>query len=287
MNGRAGVAVARGEQDRLDEAIELLRSCGTPDIADIGPGVCDGIAGIGLANAHVYARTSDPRCLREVERIAESIVDLARPSTQGVYWLTSAAPTISLGFGYGISGIAFFLSEAFRFTEEGVYRSTALDALDFVIAHSRTFGPDGRSWPEVADQFGTLPYWIHGAAGIGSVALRMADRLGDPKLRLLAEQAGAASFSLFTVHPGQFMGLAGIGEFMIDLYRATSNTFWMDRALDIAGSLVCYAVHRPNGIAFAGDFGARLCCDFATGSAGVGLFLSRLRKPSPRLFYDY
>ena len=39
-----------------------------------------------------------------------------------------------------------------------------------------------------------------------------------------------------------------------------------------------FAIERPTGIAFPGENLLRISTDFATGSAGIGLFLDRLVK---------
>jgi hypothetical protein len=81
----------------------------------------------------------------------------------------------------------------------------------------------------------------------------------------------------YTIFPGRFFGLAGLGEFHLDLAELGDNR---ERALTAArralAGILLFKIERPGGLAFPGDSLARISCDFGTGSAGIALFLHRL-----------
>lgn len=130
------------------------------------------------------------------------------------------------------------------------------------------------------------PYWRYGNAGIGSVLIRFYAILQDQRYLTLADKAARYATSKFAGFPGQFMGLSGMGEFLLDMYRFTGCTHYRDEALKIAAGVLLYAVPEQQGTAFPGDELMRLSTDYGTGSAGIGMFLRRLLQPGSRLFHD-
>ena len=110
--------------------------------------------------------------------------------------------------------------------------------------------------------------------------------LGTQKYLVLADKAARYAATKYAGFPGQFMGLSGMGEFLLDMYRFTGDIHYRDEARKIASGVLLFAVPEPQGIAFPGEELMRMATDYATGSAGIGLFLSRLLQPRSRLFHD-
>jgi hypothetical protein len=71
------------------------------------------------------------------------------------------------------------------------------------------------------------------------------------------------------------MGLAGIGDFLLDAWTFTGDDKYLQSAHRVAQGVMAFSVNRE-GIAFPGDSLSRLSCDYGTGSAGIALFLNRL-----------
>src|SRR5262249_40875900 len=90
----------------------------------------------------------------------------------------------------------------------------------------------------------------------------------------------------FATFAGQFVGLSGMGEFLLDMYRFTGDPRYRKEAQRIAGGILLYAVPEPAGIGFPGDELLRLGTDYGAGSAGVAMFFQRLLRPGDRLFHD-
>lgn len=120
--------------------------------------------------------------------------------------------------------------------------------------------------------------WCRGLTGIGVVLVRAAPVFGEACLHA-AEQAARASLALV---PRMSLairccGLAGLGDFLIDLALATgSDEYWQ-----AAHRLVGFAAARGTGtwaepnFAASGDLTTSPA--WATGSAGILTFLRRLR----------
>jgi hypothetical protein len=119
------------------------------------------------------------------------------------------------------------------------------------------------------------PYWRFGSAGVGSAVLRFYKVLGDEKYGSMLARIFIDTDRKYAVFPGRFMGLVGLGDFLMDMYDFTGEHQYLASARRVGEGLMQLKVER-SGIAFPGDWISRLCCDYGTGSAGVALFFSRL-----------
>ena len=132
-----------------------------------------------------------------------------------------------------------------------------------------------------------VPYWRFGSAGIGSVMIRFYSILGESRYLKLAEKTARHAATKYALFPGQFLGLSGIGEFFIDLYNFTGQEKYLNDAFKVAEGVLLYQVKRPEGLAWPGEELLRICTDYGTGSAGIGMFLNRLVNPAGRWFYEF
>ena len=72
-------------------------------------------------------------------------------------------------------------------------------------------------------------------------------------------------------------GLSGLGQFMLDLRDLFGDTRCEEAARKMADTIRLFEVPRAHGTAIPGEGLMRISCDWATGGAGVGLFLHRLQ----------
>ena len=112
------------------------------------------------------------------------------------------------------------------------------------------------------------------------------ERPGDPRYLAVAREIARSLFIKSTFTPGLFEGLAGIAEFMVDMYRATGEPAYLDRAYDMAESVLWYGIPRSNGLAWPGRWMDRISSDYSSGAAGIGLFFVRLLNPDARFTMD-
>jgi hypothetical protein len=86
----------------------------------------------------------------------------------------------------------------------------------------------------------------------------------------------------FTNKLWQDYGIAGTGEFLLDMAHFLNDNTYRNVAFYQSESLLIHKIPRPKGIAFPGLDFVRLCCDYGRGSAGIGMFVDRLLGDKPR-----
>ncbi|MET9600388.1 lanthionine synthetase C family protein [Streptomyces sp. NPDC006459] len=283
--GLAGIAWAFHDLGWEDRAEAVMAMTYASPLLYAEPGMFLGIAGWGLASLRFHARTGKQIHLDRAVQAGEELLRTARQEGDTCYWRSSHDDRVHYGYGHGASGIALFLLHLHLLTGAARFRSYAVRALEFDLAHASESGL-GLQWQRVQDDPVVYPYWIHGGAGVGSVLIRFHDLLGIERYGDLARRVADDTFVKYSYSPGLFEGLAGIGEFMLDMYSVTGGREYRDRARDIAETILWFRVENEDGIAFPGRWLNRIAHDYATGSAGIGLFLSRLVSPGERAFVD-
>jgi hypothetical protein len=78
------------------------------------------------------------------------------------------------------------------------------------------------------------------------------------------------------VFPQLFHGLAGLGNALLDLWDFGLGERSLEEAWRVASGILLFRIERDEGLAFPGEQAIRESTDFATGSAGICLFLHRL-----------
>jgi hypothetical protein len=119
------------------------------------------------------------------------------------------------------------------------------------------------------------------------VLLRVGLQTDDRALLAAAHQLADASFCKHGVQCGQFDGMSGIAECMLDFASLTGDAKYLEYFEEMVSGLQVHAkAIDEDKVAFAGAGNLRLACDFATGAAGVGALLSR-QCGEPRSYFDF
>ncbi len=120
--------------------------------------------------------------------------------------------------------------------------------------------------------------WSHGAAGIGLTFLTAFRVLKDSRYLDLAVQGAHATYGYgdFRKNYTQCTGLAGSGELFMEVYRATGDGRWKQRAIEFALLGLDYRESTPQGDAWPTDAPGLHSADFLYGAAGVGHFFLRV-----------
>lgn len=249
--------------------------------------ITHGTAGGGMARAHLWRRTGDPRLAALVGEAADRLAGAARREGSGVSWPVPAEAVAQeagkryLGFAHGSSGIGCFLLAAASVTGRPDHRELAVAAGEHLVAHAVDVG-GAAQWPSQTGDVPTAPYWCHGSAGIGSFLVRLWRATGDDRYGDLARAAGRAvveraSRAALT----QCHGLAGNGDFLLDLADATGDPVHRARAGDLARLLVAERSVRGGHVVFPNEYG-EVSTGWSDGSAGILAFLLRVRHTEPR-----
>ncbi|MFG3343631.1 class IV lanthionine synthetase LanL [Streptomyces sp. NPDC048018] len=251
--------------------------------------ITHGVAGSGLAAAHLWQRTGDPRFAELVVAAADRLAAAARPEPSGVSWPVPAEAVAKeagkryLGFAHGTSGIGCFLLAAAAVANRKEYLDLAVAAGEELVADAVTVG-QAAQWPAQSGDVPTAPYWCHGSAGIGTFLLRLWQTAGDDRYADLARGAARAvveraSRAALT----QCHGLAGNGDFLLDMAAATGDPAYRAMAEDLARLIVSERAHRHSHVVFPNEYGD-VSTSWSDGSAGILAFLLRTHHTDPRLW---
>ncbi|MFF1404559.1 class IV lanthionine synthetase LanL [Streptomyces sp. NPDC058294] len=263
-----------------------------PDRApDGGPPEADliaGAAGIGLGRL-LLARHA-LRCGHRdaADRHLAVAADCDRMLTSGTARLTptgsdtAGSAALREGVAHGEAGVALFLLEYGGATGD----PDAISRSEKAAARLAAVTPDiiaAAAEPGATRRYGS---WCRGLAGIGTVLVRAAERLDEPRYLDLAQQAARACAALAPRMPlvTQCCGLAGVGDLMVDVAEASASEEFRNTAESVALLILCRSGGTWSQPVFPDTALARPSAAWAGGSAGVLAFLRRLRdRGGPRL----
>jgi len=282
--GLAGMAWGLAELGYEGEARQTMDKAYQSPLLYESLDIFYGCAGTGLASLYWWYRTRDSKFLEKARELGDYILRAATDDPDGYYW-RNVDGGHHFGYAHGGSGISLFLLYLHRATQDSRYLQYAIRGLDYEIAQAK-HEAGYIVWSRTKESNILSPYWRYGNAGIGSVLIRFYSILKSERYLRLAHKAACYTASKYAGFPGQFMGLSGMGEYLLDMYHFTGDSHYRNEAMKIAAGVLLYAVPEPQGTAFPGEELLRLSTDYGTGSAGIGMFLQRLLQPANRLFHD-
>ncbi|MFE3502908.1 class IV lanthionine synthetase LanL [Kitasatospora sp. NPDC059160] len=317
--GRSGTAWALldaarvlGDQEAAERAAALARRIA---VEWPNPDVCHGAAGAGFAQLRFAGEDfrADHGFAERADRCARALLAAARREPYGTVWPVPAdfdsalAGITHLGFAHGVAGVGAFLLAAAGATGDRALRdactTAALDAGRTLGATVRWSEGDGDRngaadrrtdracawWPQSAadPEHIRLPHWCSGSSGAGSFLLRLWRATGDTEALRLARAAGRAVLA-GRWHGGVSAchGLAGDGEYLLDLAEATAEPEFRSGAGRLARLIAARSALRDGLLVLPDETGTGCAAAYGTGTAGPLAFLLRLRHGGPRLWLD-
>lgn len=244
-----------------------------------------GTAGVGLTSVYFYSQTRDKKFLEKAIECASIVKEISKEDETGRYW-EHVDGAIYYGFAHGSTGVAFFLLKLYEYTREPEHLVLAKAFLDYDLKHAADEGHQ-LVWSYSNKEATRSPYWRYGSSGIGSVLIRFYKILGDEEYKKLAYKTAKFVEKKISIFPGFFIGLTSFGEFFLDMYWVTKDFQFLKEAHAIARRILLFQIREQGGIAFPGEELVRISTDYGTGSAGIGLFLNRLKNPNERFLYDF
>jgi serine/threonine protein kinase len=273
--GLAGIAWVLLELDQHGRAEELMHRVSEHPLAFAADSLFHGMAGWGLASLQFYMVTGDSYYVTQAVQAGEALIKRSHKGDRGLFWPLDGE--VLIGMAYGAAGIALFLLYLYLCTNDERFLNAGREALRFDLSFGVETKDRGLSWPRSAGSSAPLyPYWEYGSTGIGQVALRYFKLTREPEYQQLLEKIFIDADRKYSVFMGRVSGLAGMGDFLLDMHSFTGETKYILAARNIAATIMKFAVKKDGGIAFPGKAMSRLCCDYATGSAGIVLFFNRL-----------
>ncbi|WP_093716816.1 class IV lanthionine synthetase LanL [Actinacidiphila alni] len=293
--GRSGAAWALydaarhlGDDTLAEHATDLALSL---PVVWPNPDICHGAAGSGLAHLKFWQATGRPEFLDRVAECAGSLAAAADRTADRVIWQvppdfdSKLAGIRHLGFAHGVAGIGAFLLAAADATGDSAALDLAVTAGDTLAAEAER-GQVGARWRSDVDEkpgTGLIYHWCSGSSGVGTFLLRLWRATGDERhLTLAREAAQSVRAAAWTSPTAVCHGLAGDGEFLLDLAAAQPDGPYRAWAEDLA--TVLYARHAVvGGLRLVPDENATtFTAGYQTGTAGVISFLLRLDHGGPR-----
>lgn len=278
MNGLSGTAWVLADLGFESQARAALKAAGMHTLLFQNMSLGYGVAGYGLSQLHFWTLNKEASHLREARKMADILCEAALVRPEGLAWEDpDSTQGAALGWMEGASGIALFLLYAFCVTGDVRYLKTGELGLQFDLAHGREAGQSyGFARRSLASDRILMPYLEHGAAGVGTVALRYLAVTGQPRYAEFAARIKSSVAHKFAVLPGLFTGLSGLGNYLLDAYQFLQDPSYLRLAHRAAQGVKLFHVPRGEGSAFPGFDQGKLTCDYADGSAGIALFLHRL-----------
>jgi hypothetical protein len=299
--GEAGIAWSLYEAGRaLDDAGLAGRGLALADtlpVSSPNPDLTHGTAGIGLALLALGIRAGNPEFVERAGRSADALVASVEELPTGPSWGTPAAFESRLaggryhGYAHGTAGVGHFLLALGLGTGRDDCVALARRAGDTLIANATIVaaGDDSAAlWGTGPDADVTAPYWCHGSAGIGGFLARLHRATGDDGYGDAARMSARAVMdnSWRGALLGQCHGLAGNGEFLLDMAEGAGGDAeqYEAGAHQLGRLIVASRAHRQGRTVFPDEDGG-LSATWAEGMSGVLAFLVRLRHRSPRLWH--
>jgi serine/threonine protein kinase len=278
--GAAGVAWVLWEMGVDDVARRVLRDAGEHPLLFREANILQGASGYGMACLRLYLGSREQEWLDRAVHVGEWLLQHKRENErQEYFWADQEGKTL-LGYPRGASGISLFL----------LYLGLAAGEPRFVVAGRQALAFD-LSFAQDVKGLLSIPrgtvgsfenvvthYWLNGSAGVGMSLARFWKHTQDPELLRLMHRLAEDCSRKYVAYPGFFQGLSGLGNFLLDIHEFTGEERFLQEAHRTARGATLYGIQRSTGVAFPGHELMRSCMDFATGSAGVALFLHRLAK---------
>ena len=278
--GLAGVAWTMDEIGLRDLGETLLRKTHDDERVNESPDLYLGQAGWGLANLRFFRSTANEEYLDTAILAAKRLMANSQDdaASAGLYW-----PTVGpqqLGLGHGSSGIALFFLYLYLTTRDESFLDIGRKALDYDLFSAVPTKDDGLSWPRFrGEDYVVYPYWRFGSAGIGSVVARYYAVLEEARLLSILDKILIDTERKYSAFCSLTTGLAGLGHFLLDMHFFFRRLRCLRAAERIVAGIDLFSIEKPRGVAFPGEGGMRISCDYATGSAGVAVFLDRVSRP--------
>jgi lantibiotic modifying enzyme len=255
--------------------------------------IISGNAGTGLFLLYAYRETGDRTWLDLAARAGARLSELGRPEDGGLKWaMDPSFPRLMPNFSHGTAGIAYFLAALYQETKRREFLDAALAGAKYLLSVARTDGGSCLIFHDEPDNK-DLYYlgWCHGPVGTARLFYLLAEATGDKAwLEWVRRSANGLLTSGipeqetpgFWNNAGICCGLAGVGEFFLDLAMSTGDRSYLEFSRRVADRLLAKATVEDRRMSWLqAEHRTRPDYLFAQtgymqGAAGIGTFLLRL-----------
>ena len=249
-----------------------------------------GIAGMLLPILSLYKKTENQRWLDHAIKIGRL---LCKKIPDQEKYINQANP----GFGYGASGIAYYLLLLGKISQDHRFKQCAKRWLDLDVSCIQEIHPELQLFG-FRDELGTAePYLEIGTSGFISSALRFWKFTKQNDVMQYIKFVESDLFRKYSVLGGYLWGVSGIIETVFDLFRFTGQSRYQSIVNNLIQGLFDIHVFRPDSKILSGKENIhgkatsglglwRVSLDFATGSSGILYVLSRISGTGKPLFFQ-
>jgi lantibiotic modifying enzyme len=255
--------------------------------------IISGSSGVGLILLYAFRETSERRWLDLAAQAGKRLIELGKPEEEGMKWaMDPEYPRSMPNFSHGTAGIAYFLASLYLETGDEEYLGAALAGARYLLAIAETGGDACRIFhhePGGEDLY--YLGWCHGPVGTARLFYRLYEATGEESwLDWVRKSANAVLNSGipevetpgFWNNSGICCGLAGVGEFFLDLAGALGDKSYLKFAGRVTEALLekasvgngemswLQAEHRTRPEFLQAQTG------YMQGAAGIGMFLLHL-----------
>ncbi|MEM9290832.1 MAG: class III lanthionine synthetase LanKC [Acidobacteriota bacterium] len=279
FSGLAGLAWLLLEEGRQEQAEALLEQANAADSLTEELGFYYGLSGVATVNLHFWSRLKNEKYLEFATQAGETLKQAAKVADTGVVW--SDPEQTPLGLALGPAGISLFLTYLAATSGDDSCLELAQEALMFELSYVQEIGELLLWFPATNSSSAEpkSPHTFFGTAGTGAVLLRAGLLSGNGELLHWAERCGGTVAERYTNKLWYDYGLAGYGEYLLDMYYFQKDKKYWNAAAYLAEAVMLHRFKKPEGYIFLGENHHKFCCDFSMGSAGIGLFLHRVLNP--------
>ena len=283
----------RGFRDCLDRIASNAAGAGAG--IEWGPttDIISGNAGTGLFLIYAFHETGDRAWLDLAARAGTRLIELGRPENGGLKWaMDPDFPRLMPNFSHGTAGIAYFLAALYKETRQREFLDTALAGAKYLLSIAKTDADSCLVFHDEPDNK-DLYYlgWCHGPVGTARLFFLLAGVTGDKSWRdwvrksangLLKSGIPEQETPGFWNNAGICCGLAGVGEFFLDLYGEMGDKAYLEFAKRVTSRLLAKATVE-DGRMFWVQAEHRTRPDYLfaqtgymQGAAGIGTYLLRM-----------
>jgi len=286
--GTSGIAWALWDMGLQEQSLKIMNENYKHPLLWDQADLYYGVSGYGLTSLRLYLLTNDQVWLDRSVEIGDWLLSTKKQDLNGNYYWLSKEGDVWLGYTQGSSGIALYLLYLYLVTGNKKYLEVGELALSHDISYLKTtkegYLSARRGTIETVTKEKVLThYWFDGSAGIATSILRYWYVTKNTKYRGILEKLLPDTFRKYTIFPGLFRGLSGLGNVLLDAYDLIGDERYLKEAYKVASGVNLFKIHRPDGIVFPGEQLLRISTDFGTGSAGIALFLNRLVNAKQKL----
>jgi lantibiotic modifying enzyme len=255
--------------------------------------IISGNAGTGLFLIYAARETKDAAWQDLAARAGTRLIELGRPESGGLKWaMDPDFPRLMPNFSHGTAGIAYFLVALYEETRRKEFLDAALAGAKYLLSVAKTEGDTCLIFHDEPDNK-DLYYlgWCHGPVGTARLFYLLSEVSGDKSwLGWVRKSANALLQSGipeeetpgFWNNAGICCGLAGVGEFFLDLYKVLGDRSYLEFSKRVTARLLAKASVENGRMSWVqAEHRTRPDYLFAQtgtmqGAAGIGTFLLRL-----------